>query len=51
MAAMAAIGAGISALWAGTGVKLGVIFDNRSEIADSSVKISEKNGSEEAVVS
>jgi len=51
MAAMAAIGAGISALWAGTGVKLGVIFDNRSEIADSSVKISEKNGSAEAVVS
>jgi len=51
MAAMAAIGAGISALWAGTGVKLGVIFDNRSEIVDSSVKISEKNGSVEAVVS
>ena len=51
MAAMAAIGAGISALWAGTGVKLGVIFDNRSEIADSPVEISEENGSTEVVVS
>ena len=47
---MAAIGAGIAALWAGTGVKLGLIFNNRSNIANSSVEVSKVDDSAEAVV-
>ena len=50
MAAMAAIGAGIAALWAGTGVKLGLIFNNRSKIGDSPVEVSKGVDSAEAVV-
>ena len=50
MAAMAAIGAGIAALWAGTGVKLGLIFNNRSKIGDSPVEVSKGDDSAEAVV-
>ena len=50
MAAMAAIGAGIAALWAGTGVKLGLIFNNRSKIGDSPVEVSKDDDSAEAVV-
>ncbi|MED6332674.1 MAG: MFS transporter [Pseudomonadota bacterium] len=50
LAAMAAIGAGIAALWAGTGVKLGLIFNNRSNIANSSVEVSKVDDSAEAVV-
>ena len=46
MAAMAAIGAGIAAVWAGTGMKLGSVFNRRTETSQNSEFASENSAAE-----
>ena len=46
MAAMAAIGAGIAAVWAGTGMKLGSVFNRRTETSQKTELDSENSAAE-----
>ena len=46
IAAMAAIGAGIAALWAGTGLTLGSVFNRRDIVEDIEPEIVETSGAE-----